>query len=159
MDTLTLESQVKALEVELTKLQEADLMDDAYWDLEDEFFRLRKLLEESKPKESEKVNPSLIKDGEIHKMFGETKVSIYLSGVGELNFYINGKFPIDKEIKNKVAITKWLLTEIKLLQTQANILFCKPYECDGNLEYRQRAFTKLGFIINPEYPQIMEWFR
>lgn len=45
MDTLTLESQVKALEVELIQLQEADLIDDYYWDLEDEFFRLRKLFQ------------------------------------------------------------------------------------------------------------------
>ena len=46
MTTLTsLEFQVKALESELTRLQEADLMDDAYWGLEDEFFKLRKLFQ------------------------------------------------------------------------------------------------------------------
>lgn len=56
MATLTsLESQVKALESELIKLQEADLMDDYYWELEEKFFKLRKLLQNSQPKKPEPI--------------------------------------------------------------------------------------------------------
>jgi hypothetical protein len=55
MNTLTLEDQIKAIEAELNRLQEADKMDDAYWDLTDELFRLKKLI----VKEPEIIKPPL----------------------------------------------------------------------------------------------------
>lgn len=91
MDTLTLESQVKALESELIRLQEAAQMDDYYWDLEDEFFRLRKLLEESKPKkitlinyteDSQYINSSIRQTGEIPACLIEELSELTTSDIG-----------------------------------------------------------------------------
>jgi hypothetical protein len=66
-----------------------------------------------------------------------------------VDFKINGYYDIDPSISklNKIKITRWLLTSWKhFLSNQTfDIIRCYAYQEDGEGEYREKVYKKLGF--------------
>jgi hypothetical protein len=84
-------------------------------------------------------------------------VTIKVDNSNFISFYIDGRLERDNNIKNKVAITKWLLKEFKKIGKDFLYLFAIPFEKDGYGEVRKIIFNKLGFI--PSYRlTTLVWF-
>jgi hypothetical protein len=86
-------------------------------------------------------------------------VTIKVDKSNYISFYLDGK--LDKEnIKNKVAITKWLLKEFKQIGKDFLYLFAIPFEKDGYGEVRKIIFNKLGFTPITRYGvTTLVWFK
>lgn len=72
-------------------------------------------------------------------------------------FTIDGEY-IDFRPANQVAILRWLVKEVKLLQSKVEYLYCFPFGGDTSKEKRVKIFLSLGFMYNPE-KDIYEWFK
>lgn len=64
-----------------------------------------------------------------------------------VDVYVNGSYKRNEnlDVKTKLAITKWILINIRATVSQGYVLCTAGYGGDGHREYRLKLFTKLGF--------------
>lgn len=89
----------------------------------------------------------------LETRINQDKVSFQVDR-NQIWFNVNDSF-IKGDNPNKIAITKWLIKAFKEATLSYNFLYASPYEADGSLEDRVKAFTKLGFTY--QYGVVI-WF-
>jgi hypothetical protein len=78
------------------------------------------------------------------RLIGTDLVSIVVEDDNYVSFTVNNSmFYEDRE--NKVAITRWLLTQFAYIKSQYSLLHCSAFCSDNNKEYREKLYIKLGF--------------
>lgn len=77
------------------------------------------------------------------KTFGKDEV-VFSVSCNEVFFTINGEMDC-YENQHTVAITRWLLYELKEAKVSYPYLLCTAYSADGNGKYREAIFRRLGF--------------
>jgi hypothetical protein len=80
----------------------------------------------------------------LETTIGLDSVKLEIEG-NQISFSIGDCFVKADNSPNKVAITKWLLKSFKEAKTHYNFLYASPYEADGKLADRIKAFSKVGF--------------
>ena len=78
------------------------------------------------------------------KTFGKDEV-IFSVSCHEVAFTINGTMDC-YESQHTVAITRWLLSQLKEAKGYYPYLLCTAYSADGNRNYREGIFRRLGFL-------------
>lgn len=65
----------------------------------------------------------------------------------QIIFYVDDSVERKESTENKVAITKWLLKELKQAQLNYESLICYPSNDDGYGELRLKVYNKLAFKL------------
>lgn len=65
-----------------------------------------------------------------------------------VDVYINGTFKVNVNLdkRTKLAITKWVLLQIKEVVKQGNCLCASAHDSDGMGQARTKMFIKAGFV-------------
>lgn len=87
------------------------------------------------------------------------EIKVYEESISsaKLEFKINEELDYCEENIPRVAITKWLLKELKGIQEWYSILKIDVFEDDGYGSIRYKAYKKLGFISKERYFEEMIW--
>ena len=70
-----------------------------------------------------------------------------------ISFTVNGQYAF-QNIKQPVAITRWVLKVFKHVNTYAILLVCIAFAEDGRGDYRHDIYRRLGFV--QFHPNVLE---
>lgn len=80
------------------------------------------------------------------KHFSHSTAAIWVEEDTHLiNFTVNNQWDW-QDTPDKIAITRWLISELKSIKNEINLLVVTPYSGDNREDHRWSVFTKLGFF-------------